>query len=159
MECQWWQSAFYLWWPYLQHLANLNKLEGPTQLLLPESNGHIREDRYGSAVHHHRWKAYHASYRRDMHSRCYLSGDIYDNFAGFNDTEQSLICHLANNTIIVYTKYRWCELGYRTSRRTWSRSSEASLPSRWSFFIHSKLAREANNGMCIPLDISAEWNS
>ena len=38
----------------LQHLANLHKLEGPTQLLLPESNGQIREDSHGSVVRHHR---------------------------------------------------------------------------------------------------------
>jgi hypothetical protein len=38
----------------LQHLATLNQLEGPKQLLLPEGNGHIREDPHGSAVHHQR---------------------------------------------------------------------------------------------------------
>jgi len=38
----------------LQHLAHLNKLEGTTQLFLPEGNGQIRENRHGSAVHNHR---------------------------------------------------------------------------------------------------------
>jgi len=39
----------------LQQTMELNKqLDVPAQLLLPESNDHISEDRYGSAAYHHR---------------------------------------------------------------------------------------------------------